>query len=159
MSQHRTATLQVAFLDYHLRNSPTGQYYVFNVLAQGEERERDVCRMDSIHRSTVSWLFDALDRGDSVIAPVVRDVRGFGYRIDLLAIREHAESRRVANATRKKHEAPNAADRRRIRVQFNVDSEKLQQIEEAAKADGYSNHSDWLRAVVDKALKSQVGGI
>jgi hypothetical protein len=153
MSQHRTAALKVLFLDYTLRNSSTGQYYVFNV--SGSEGDSDICRMDSIHRSRVPWLFEALDKRQATIAPVVIDVNR-GYRIDLSAIDDFAP-----NGQGRKPEEPargaSGPSKNKTRLQFSVETWKLEKIEALVKAEGYSHYSDWLRDLVDRVLGAKEG--
>lgn len=151
MSKHRTAALKVLFLDYTLRTSPTGQYYVFNV--SNQDREHDICRMDSIHRSRVPWLFEALDNKEATIAPVVKDVSR-GYRIDLSAIDDFAPSGPARTPTAPPKTSLDAA-KGRTRLQFSVESWKHGKIEELAEAEGFAHYSDWLRALVDRVLSAK----
>ena len=85
MSTHKTAALVVTFYDYLLKTSPTGQYYVFKVT--DKDGRQDICRSDEIHRSAIEPIFEAIDKGETIDAPVIRDVR-HGYRIDLSAVHD-----------------------------------------------------------------------
>jgi hypothetical protein len=151
MSQHRTAALKVLFLDYTLRTSPTGQYYVFNV--SNQDREHDICRMDSIHRNRIPWLFNALDKREAIIAPVVRDVSR-GYRIDLSAIDDFAPGA-PAHTPAAPAKVALDAPKGKTRLQFSVESWKHAKIEELAEAEGFEHYSDWLRALVDRVLSAK----
>jgi hypothetical protein len=88
MAKHETVPLVANFTSYQERRATNNStYYVFqiNLRFNSKDAISDICRMDSIHRSRVLQIFQALDGNRTINAPVVRDPKG-GYRIDLSAI-------------------------------------------------------------------------
>lgn len=173
MTLHKTAALYLVFLGYREKHSPSGPYYVFDVV--DADGSHDVCRLDAIHRNAVDWLFDSLDKGESAQAPVIRDHR-VGYRIDLTAAREIKEARRAPAPPNKplppvrtysvSRPAPTAPPRPlktpglsprahgKTRVQFTIETEKYEFLRDIAKAQGYESHTDCLRNMVDRLIEA-----
>lgn len=132
------------FLDYRLGTGPSGQYYIFNIIAK--DGAPGVCRLDAKYRPVVDDIFLALDNAKRPLAPVVKDMVGKGWRIDL---KRHAKAR---EATVNSEKEP--VDGKKIRAQFFIEANKLEAIERLALAEGYPSYTDWLRALVNRVLAS-----
>jgi hypothetical protein len=172
MATHKTAALVVTFLNYKLKVSSTGDYYTFDVA--DKDGHYDVCRMDSIHRHRVSTIFNALDKGDSVKVPVIRDTK-WGYRIDLAAIDDFFPRERVPSLPPPPPwETPVSAvqhspsveypplppvkvikpdePQKRVRAQFYLDPSTYGAMVAISRAEGYKSYSDWLKGIIDRAI-------
>jgi hypothetical protein len=159
VTQHKTAALTALFLDYSLKVSDNGSYYVFNVVDSTGERE--ICRMDEIHRNRCKLLFESLDNGRRIVGPVIKDAK-WGYRIDLSAIKDYfgvAESR-SPEATHVKVEPQKPARTPKPqteRCQFSLEIEAKDAISAIAEAEGFASLSDWLRATVYRVINAHKG--
>jgi len=177
MATHKTAALVVTFLNYKLRVSSTGDYYTFDVA--DKDGHYDVCRMDSIHRHRVSAVFSALDKGDSIKAPVIRDSK-WGYRIDLAAIDDFFPRERVPSLplpppwetpTPVVSYSPSTEyppmppvkvikpdePQKRVRAQLYLDPSTYEAMSAIAKAEGYKSYADWLKGIIDRAIDAAAG--
>ena len=157
MSTHKTAALVVTFYDYLLKTSPTGQYYVFKVT--DKDGHQDICRSDEIHRSAIEPIFEAIDKGETIDAPVIRDVR-HGYRIDLSAVHDffpRPAKPPVFDPTASvpipapKHYSV-LAEGKTSRIQTHVTPAQAEALRALAEAESYPSLSDWLRALLERIL-------
>lgn len=157
MSTHKTAALKAVFVAYSLRTSPTGEYYVFNVI--DDKHLTDICRMDAIHKSKVQWIFDAIDQNEKVIAPVIRDLKS-GYRIDLSAVDDFNPSPQSPAPVLPPKPSPEprkpakTSPKGKTRIQMNIEPWKHEFIERLAAAEGYETYTDWLRGIIDRVIEA-----
>jgi hypothetical protein len=137
--------------------------------------------MDAIHRSRVEPIFESLDAGIPIKAPVINDLNKRGFRIDLSAIdqffpkkqvlslpehtpaqTEEVEVVEVKEEIHHHHEgkkvpvAPGSV--RKVRAQFELGEDELEALKRLAEAEGFYSYTDWLRDVVRRVLAAPAGG-
>lgn len=115
-----------------------------------QDGSRAYCITDAIHSKKIEFLLDELDQKKRPLGPVKLS-RGSGteYRIDLEAVNRGFWPKTQESKPEVKSE--------RIRAQFEIEEHKLEALKRLAAAERYDSYTDWLRAVVDRALLN--GGV
>lgn len=143
------------FLDCAVKTSSRGDYYAFNIITA--EGRSAYCIVDAIHSGKIEFLLQELEAGRSCVAPVkLSRGRTDEYRIDLDAINRGFWPTKPASAP-ERPKYPPVAKSERIRAQFEIEEHKLEALKKLAIAERYESYTDWLRAVVDRALEAAGG--